>query len=81
MNLPPESKRQMIRELFTHVLGAGVIAGFFGVVLAALLGFVDIKDPAVTAFVGTTLGYVAAEMKKIVDHYFPNEDKEENDEV
>ncbi|KMQ97342.1 glycosyl hydrolase 108 [Lasius niger] len=65
-------QRALISDIVKHVIAGGMVAGFFGVILASLLGFVDIKDPAVTAFVGTALGYVAGEIKKVLDYYFPH---------
>lgn len=81
MTLTPKERRNLLTDLVKHVLAGGIVAGFFGVVLAALLGFVDIKDPAVTAFIGTALGYVASEMKKITDSYFPEGADRRRDEA
>src|SRR5262245_36417306 len=46
-------------------LAFAIIIGFFGIVAVALLGYADIRDATVAAFVGTTLGYVVGSIAPI----------------
>lgn len=77
MALTPVEQRQLYTDLIRHVIAVIVVSGFFGVVAISLLGLVDITNSAVTAFVGTALGYAAAQLKTLSDFYYPSRlDKE-----
>src|SRR5262245_39253642 len=47
-----------------------IVIGFFSIVGVALLGFADIRDATVAAFVGTTLGYVVGSIAPISQFYY-----------
>lgn len=47
-----------------------VVGGFFSICGIALLGYADIRDATVAAFVGTTLGYVVGSIAPISQFYY-----------
>lgn len=51
-------------------LAFSIVIGFFCIVAIALLGFADIRDATVAAFVGTTLGYVVGSIAPISQFYY-----------
>jgi len=66
----PEQARALLEDVIAHVLAGIIILGFFAIVLVALVGEVDINDPAVTGFVGVTLGYASAKTDPVLARYF-----------
>lgn len=65
-------KRQIeTRDHAPEALGLVIIAGFFVVVYQVLFGdFGNLKDPAVSAIVGSVIGYVSAKADQVVGYYF-----------
>lgn len=51
-------------------LAFAIVIGFFTIVGISLLGFADIRDATVAAFVGTTLGYVVGSIAPISQFYY-----------
>jgi hypothetical protein len=51
-------------------LAFAIVVGFFCIVGIALLGYADIRDATVAAFVGTTLGYVVGSIAPISQFYY-----------
>lgn len=72
MSRTPDQQRDLLEDIVAHSLGLILVSGFFVIILASLLGFVDITDPAITAFVGTALGYAAAKLDPVIGRYFRN---------
>lgn len=70
MSLTPQERRDWAKDVVSHILGITITFGFFSIIFAALMGYVDIKDPAVTAFVGTALGYAAAKIDSVIAYYY-----------
>lgn len=68
--MTPLERRELLEDVIAHVLAGIITLGFFSIVMVALLGFVDIKDPAVTAFVGTALGYAAGKLDPVMTRYY-----------
>lgn len=57
-------------QLTTTIIALAVVAGFFGLVLTVLLGFVDVTEPTLAKLVGMMFGYVAAVLNPIIYKYF-----------
>lgn len=51
-------------------LAFSIVAGFFSIIGVALLGFADITNATVAAFIGTTLGYVVGSIAPISQFYY-----------
>lgn len=57
-------------NLTASVIAILVIVGFFGIVAAVLVGFVDIASPEIAKLVGMLFGYVTALLNPIIMRYF-----------
>lgn len=64
------STRKQLEDYTAHLIATLLTLGFFALVMTALLGFVDIKDPATTAFLGTAVGYASAKLDPVLARYF-----------
>lgn len=53
-----------------HIIAITVIVGFFVVMLAVLLGFVDVTEPTLAKLVGALFGYLTAMLNPIIVRYF-----------
>lgn len=69
-NVFKSERRQYIEDFTAHFIAVIFSIGFFAIILAALLGFVDINDPTVSAFVGTAIGYAAGKIDPVLSRYF-----------
>lgn len=69
-NVFKSEKRQYIEDFTAHLIGIIFSVGFFAIILIALLGFVDINDPTIAAFVGTAIGYAAGKLDPVLSRYF-----------
>lgn len=61
---------KLIEDLVAHLLAAMITLGFFSIILLSLLGFVDLKDPVVSSFVGLAVGYAAGSLNIALARYF-----------
>lgn len=61
---------ELIESIFTHILATALVVGFMGLSYMTLLGFVDIKNPTISGFVGTLLGAVGAKIEPPIVRYF-----------
>lgn len=64
------SRRKQLEDYTAHGIAFILTLGFFVLVMTALLGFIDIKDPATTAFLGTAVGYASAKLDPVLARYF-----------
>ena len=69
--LTPQETRARSEDRTAQWISYALICGFFAVILCALLGAVDISNPTVAGFVGTTLGYVTGKLDGPLRRYFP----------
>jgi|SRR5262245_22074597 len=60
----------MWRDVTAHLMAILLTLGFFGVVFVALLGLVNLQDPTVATFIGTTTGYAIAQLARPLAFYF-----------
>lgn len=80
MKLEPQQRLQLLKDIAGHIAALVIVVGFFAVLFAVLLGFVDINEPAVIAFVGTAIGYAAGNISPVALYYFGSEpDKPKKD--
>lgn len=63
-------KLKLMNDLTAHLIAIIIVIGFFSVALVTLLGAVDISNAAVTAFVGTVLGYTVGKFDPLLVHYY-----------
>jgi hypothetical protein len=69
--LTPDQLRARSEDRTAQLIAFILVCGFFGVILCALLGAVDITNPTVAGFVGTALGYVTGKLDGPIRRYFP----------
>jgi hypothetical protein len=62
--------RAWVEDIIAHLISLIFTLGFFAIVLIALSKWVDLKDPAVTAFIGTALGYTVGKLDFIFLRYY-----------
>jgi divalent metal cation (Fe/Co/Zn/Cd) transporter len=63
-------KKAKLEDIVAHVLATAITLGFFAVILVSLLGYVDLKNPVVSSFLGLVVGYVAGLLNIILVRYF-----------
>jgi hypothetical protein len=68
--LSPRERRELYADITGHFIALLLVLGFLGVVFIPIMGFVDIKDATVTAFVGVVLGYASGKAEAVVGRYF-----------
>lgn len=66
-----EDRRPVVEDYTAHAIAFVIVFGFFAIIMVALLGFVDIRDPTIAAFVGTAIGYAAGKLDPVLTRYFP----------
>jgi hypothetical protein len=57
-------------DITRSIVAVLIIVGFFAVVMVALLGFVDIREPSIAKLVGMLAGYFTAMLNPIIVRYF-----------
>jgi hypothetical protein len=60
----------MTDQMTGTLIAFAILIGFFAVVLAVLLGFVDVKEPSIAKLVGMVFGYLTALLNPVVFRYF-----------
>ena len=60
----------MTKDLTATIIALAVVAGFFGLMLVVLVGFVDVTEPTLAKLVGAIFGYIAAVLNPIIYRYF-----------
>lgn len=65
-----QEKLEVWINFTSNALALSIVFGFFGIVGVALLGFADITNATVAAFIGTTLGYVVGSIAPISQYFF-----------
>ena len=63
-------RRARNEDFIAHVLAIIVVAGFFVVALAGLLGFVDLTQPTVATAFGTIVGFAVGKTDPVLTRYF-----------
>lgn len=67
-----EHRQQMERRInFTaNGLAFCIVIGFFTIIGVAILGYADITNATVSAFIGTALGYVVGNLAPVSQFYY-----------
>lgn len=73
-------KRTLIKEVVGHVAAILLIVGFFVVVLASILGYIDISHPAISLAVGSFVGYCAGNIAPVTMYYFGSKPEKHGNE-
>lgn len=76
MKLLPKERRELIKDITGHLAALLMVIGFFFILYIVLMGYVDITNPAVIAFVGTAIGYAAGNIAPIAKYYYGSETKQ-----
>lgn len=76
MKLLPKERRELIKDVTAHIIAILIVCGFFYVLFIVLMGYVDITNPAVIAFVGTAIGYAAGNIAPVAKYYYGSETKQ-----
>lgn len=62
-----------MNDMPRFIIALVVIAGFFGLMMVVLIGFVDVTDSSVAKLVGALFGYLTAMLNPIIVSYFTKE--------
>lgn len=60
----------IVDALVAHLMALLIVSGFIGIGYVAVLGFIDLKDPVVTGFVGTLIGAFGTKAEVVMVKYF-----------
>lgn len=69
-------KREWMQDIVAHLLATITVVGFFTVIFFSLSGRVDLTNQTVSLFVGTAMGYAAAQAERVMARYFKTEVKQ-----
>lgn len=64
------TRKEFIEDVFAHIIATVITLGFFGTVMIALLGYVDLKDATISNITGIIMGYVAGSLNTVLSRYF-----------
>lgn len=62
-----------MQDIVAHLLATITVLGFFTVIFFSLSGRVDLTNQTVSLFVGTAMGYAAAQAERVMARYFKAE--------
>lgn len=77
MGLRPDERRELLDDVTAHSLAVILCVGFFSIIFVAMLGYVDLKDPAVTGFLGIALGSASTMLLVALRWYFKQPESED----